>query len=177
MSHSSISYAKLWFFKSSNTSIINPKSLSLKHAPHKYLFINNFLMTEAHDHSEFTIFSNLNWTPRKFIFAACNCLKWSWAALWVTIFLQDCSSQLHFALYNNHPNFWPSQLFLEDTLSDGWWIYTPGELKQSLPPVILTSLQKQGWLNSLKISSWTATLQLNTFMEANINFILSTFMY
>lgn len=135
-------------------------------------------MIESHDQSEFTIFSNLKWTPRKFIFATCDCLKWIWAALRVTTFLQDCSSHLHFALWNDRPNFWPSQLFIADTFPDAthieWRIYTPGQLKQSLPPVILISL---GWLNSLKISSWTARLQLNTFTETNINFILNTFMY
>lgn len=100
-------------------------------------------------------FSNLNWTPGKFISVTCNCLKQSWPALRVTgVFLQD-SSQLHFALYNDHWKFWPSQLFSDDTLPDGtriWWlIYIPGELKQSLPPVIFISLQKQGWLTAWKL--------------------------
>lgn len=100
-------------------------------------------------------FSNLNWTPGKFIFITCNCLKHSWAALRVTVFLQDYSSQLHFALYDDHWKFWPSQLFSDDTVPDGthiwWWIYIPGELKQSLTPVIFISLQKQGWLTAWKL--------------------------
>lgn len=37
-------------------SIINPKSISLRHASRKYLFIKNFFLTEVHDQSELTIF-------------------------------------------------------------------------------------------------------------------------
>lgn len=107
-------------------SIYNPKNVNLQHAFHNLSFINNFT-----NWSPFSS-SNLSGTPRKIISVTCNCPKWSWAAFRVWFFCCCCCwcfisffpsplkrLELHFVVYNDCQNFWPTPLFLEKSLQNG----------------------------------------------------------
>lgn len=138
-------------------------------------------MTEVYNQSEFTIlFQSLLNIKRVYL---CNLQLFEmklngpeshWFFARLQILAPSCSIQRLLKLLINSPVF----RRCPPKCHTGWVL----NLCTRTAKVVPTScdphlLQKQGWLNSLKINSWTARLQQDAFMKTTNSFILPIFMY